>query len=521
MSNHVDTISVVVSKFSPKLYVQSFELSLAVNSIPTLVLNILPVEPPASGSGQYVTATSPDIDDITKLYSELLKKSLDLKATATIEIRLDCHKPDIGKGSQEYDQSVKLEDWILTDVGLSTVTTKAAPVLTVIFSHPIVKLDRTGSIYEEVKNKGALTRVFKTLSGTDPISYMDALYKVYAGGGSILFYDIAPRSLGGPREQDKIKVKRFRSRLAEHPPGKYIEGKTGGLFLANVASSLLGNIKMATGFTEMPHAFGDSTWSRLVRSLCPSFLTHVVPTYYKPKLSLEPFSPWQLSSRTVFTPVIEAMDVVSADPAPIIGTAVTKDADFSRHVVNGKLRTNTGGGTEYSYTYAFYFPEKGSARADDYGEVLGLGETRVIQYIIDMDHTANAKVNGSAPVGNNLGSAGNGVSDRLRETMDDAYAKAMFLINYRRSCKASITSPLPLFRDGHGNMLHPGRVLTVHTESGPMFHGYITSMVIKGSAEGGSLTRIDLSHARPVDPDSVLVDEGTVNPCYPSIQPLD
>lgn len=516
MPTHVDTVLVEIEDFYPKLYVQSFELTAALNTIPSISLSVLPIEAPTRGDGQYVTATAPTVQDITSLYSDLLRLSLSLEATATIHIALHCHKPDLDEFMDiEYGQDVILEDWILTDVGLSTVTPSAAPVLTVIFSHPVVKLDRTGSIYETIKNKGNLAKTFKTLPGSEPIAYMDALYKVYSGGGKLMFYDIAQKSLGGPRGIDKTKVQKFRSRLAEYPPGKYIEGHTEKLFLANVAESLIGNIRMATGYMLMPQAFGESTWSRLVRTLGPSFLTQIVPTYDRPKLSLEPYSPWQYSSRTINTNVVEAIDMVSADPAPIIGTAVTKAADTSTHTVDGSNRAYTGS-KSYDYTHAFYFPENGAAKANDFGEVMGLGEPRIVSYIIDMDRSANATVGGSGPKGPNLERAGNGVSDMQRETMNEAYAKAMFLINYRKGCRASVTTTL-LFKDSAGLMLYPGRVLTVYDKSDQLFNGFITRITIKGSAEGGGSTAIEMSHARPPDPDSVLVEEGTENPCYPPI----
>jgi hypothetical protein len=91
MSNHIDTLTVEVADFEPKLYAQAFELNAAVNSIPSVSLNVLPIERPAPGDGKYVTASAPNIRDITRLYSRLLEMSLELDATATIKIHMETH----------------------------------------------------------------------------------------------------------------------------------------------------------------------------------------------------------------------------------------------------------------------------------------------------------------------------------------------------------------------------------------------------------------------------------------------
>ena len=515
MSNHVDTITVSVTKFEPKLYVQSFELVLAVNDIPTIFLNVLPVEPPKGGSGQYTTASSPDIAEITDLYTKLVSKSLRLDATATIEIEVKSDSGDGEPAFYEANQKVKLEDWVLSDVGLSSVTPTAAPVLTAVFRHQAVKLDRTGSIYEEVKNKQKLTEIFKSIDGEGLIEYMDNLYEMYSSEDGVEFYEIAPKSLGGPREEDESKIMEFRFRLADYKPGQFIEDNTNGFFLAEASDKFLTNIRIATGYFARPQAFCDSTWARLVQELSPMYLTTIVPTYDKPKLTLEPFSPWQAPSRSIDVRSALAIDVVSTDPAPIIGTAVNKDVEATDHNVDGANRGYTGS-DEKDITHAFYFPEKSDSKAGNLGEIFNVGEARVVSAIIDIDEAANAKIDNNGPVGEDLESAGNVVTQEDRETMDEAYAKAMFLITYRRNCKAGVTT-IPMFRDASGNMLYPGRVLTVYYNGDHLFNGYVTQIITSGSAEGGGgcTTRIMMTHARPPTTDATLVDEGTENPCYP------
>jgi hypothetical protein len=133
MSNHVDKVKVTVEGFFRDLAVQSFELVVAVNTIPQITLNVLPIEKPKKGEGQYITASAPSIQDITELYSILLSKAVMLDETATITIKHETPYDSEDLLEEEKYQYVELKDWIMSDVGLSTVSSTSAPVLAVTF----------------------------------------------------------------------------------------------------------------------------------------------------------------------------------------------------------------------------------------------------------------------------------------------------------------------------------------------------------------------------------------------------
>lgn len=515
MSNHVDTVNVTVRGFGTELYVQSFELVVAVNTIPQINLNVLPIKSPKQGSGKYISASAPKIKDITALQKELIPHTLKLDRKATIEIEV-VSKSD---SEDEKNQKVTLRDWIFTDVGLSSIYGAGpAPVLTVTFCHPAVFLAYTGTIYEEIKNPLRLPEVFKGISGSDAISYTDNLYQVVAGGSSIEFYDIASKNFGGPTERYKSRVEQFRKDLPKHPPGKYIEGNTGGkLFLENVSSMLTGNIKIATGNCVMPRPFGSSTWNRLISTICADYLATIAPIYDKDRLKLEPFSPWQSSIYNINLPVVEAVEAQIKDPFPILGAAARKEELVTYHVINDHVRDNKDKTRNVEvFTSAFFFPKK-ALDEDTIGTILSLRESTVVANILSADRFANATIGHNGIVGGNLQDAGNGVLDRLQEDCDEAYTKAMYYIRYRAECKGVITT-IPIFKDSGGNTIYPGRVLCLNSSDGELIYGYLTRLTVSGTTEGGAHSRFELSHIRPCDASNGLyVEEGTENPCYPTV----
>lgn len=526
MVNHVDTMNAFLDTqedgFPKQLHIQSFELHLGVNAIPAVLLNVLPIDPPAGGD-THITASAPNIKDITKLYNELVGYAASLNYTATITLELIRGAEDtqdkVQEQLQELDQKVTLKHWILTDVGLSAVHATGAPYLTVTFCHPAVLLDKTGMIYEELANPRRLPKEFWNASGKDLIAFMDDMYEKFAGGSELVFYQLANEMQGGMADKYIGKVESFRTEdLKMHRPGKYIKDNSGDLFMAYLKPDLLDHIKQAAGPLVCPAAFCQTTWHRLITDICPYFLTSVIPTYDKDELLLEPNSPWQASVYTVNTPLVSSVDMPPLDPCPIVGTAINKQAWAVRHATNRATDTNADKKSEdvATGTFSFYFPEKVIEKGIK-GQILNIGEAKLVANLMLFDQYQNVVRRGDAPKGKDLETAGNGIPDMDQVDMDTAYAEAMFLMNYRKNCKSSVAL-VPIFKDAGGKMIYPGRVITIYdtvTES-ELLYGYIVKMVVKGAKDGGCATMLELSHVRPTGKDrEIYVEEGTENPCYP------
>lgn len=520
MKTHVDTMEVSISGGNlPRLGVQSFELHVAVNAIPAILLTLNPVEPPAEGGDGHITASAPNIEDLTRLYNQLLGYAAKLATTATIKLKLVRDPDDEAYTVEEQDQEVTLEDWILTDVGLSSVESTSAPYLTATFSHPAVMLDKTGMIYEEVSNPAILPQEYKTADGTDLISFMDDMYQKYASGGDIEFYRLANEMQGGMSDKFIDKVMSFRTEdLEKHSPGVYIKDNTKDLFLASMKPQFIDIIKQSAGPLVCPEAFCGTTWNRLITAICPYFLTVVVPTYDKKRLLLEPNSPWQASLYKVNTPTASAVDMPPLDPCPIVGTAINKQAWATKHKVNSANDIPADKGDEVATgTFSFYAPQK-VLDNDVKGPILNIGEARLIANLVHLDAHQNVIQGGDAPKGKDPETAGGSVEDLDQVDMDTAYAEALFLMNYRKNCTSSVVL-VPVFKDADHNMIYPGRVVTVNdtVTRKSLLYGYIVKMMVKGSKQGGCTTVLELTHVRPTEEDrEIYVDEGTENPCYDS-----
>lgn len=515
MKNHVDTVEVSVQEFPKSLYVQSFELNVAVNTIPMIMLNVLPIEPPTEG-GTFVTASAPNIKDITRLYNDLVNYAAKLDTTATIKLKLVRNPEDEAFTIAEQSQEVTLEKWILTDVGLSAVQSTSAPYLTATFSHPSVMLDKTGMIYEEISNPGVLSDEYTEADGMDLISFMDDMYQKYASGGKIMFYELANEMQGGMANEFIGKVKELRTKdLVTYSPGVYLQDKTDGLFLTHITPQFIDNIKQAAGPLVCPQAFCQTTWHRLITDICPYFLVSIIPTYDKNKLLVEPTSPWQESIYSVMTPLASSVDMPPLDPCPLIGTAINKRAWDVFKTVNRANYSDKEqrASTTTTGTFSFYFPEK-VLKNNPKGQILNLGDARLIADLVLLDYSVNA-ANG-APKGQDLETAGNAVENIDKVDLDTAYAEAMFLINYRKNCRASVITT-PIFKDSDHNPIYPGRVITVYdtTTNSELMFGYLVKMTVKGSRQGNCMTVFELTHVRPTEKDrEIYVDEGTENPCY-------
>lgn len=509
MSQHVDTVQVSVKGLpNVNIVVQGFELSIAVNAIPAITLDILPVDASnraSSGSNsKSVTASAIKFKELTSLYYKLADMAIKADTTATIDIDVNTH----GENSLDGDQHITLKDWVLTDAGLSSVTSYSAPTLTVVFKHRIVKLDRTGDIYE-VPSISNPYRFFCSITGDNMVALMDDLYNKFAKEIGIKFYDIGSASKGG---SDKFKsvVKSFRENLATNLPGAYLECDS-GLFMANVVkdNNLMVLLRASLAKLIQPF-FGDgSTWLNIIKTVCPKCIMQVIPTYDKDKLRLEPYSPWQFSSYTIQEESTEAIDVASVDPDPICGMAIQKTNPFFTLTSNSDSTRKDGGDklSAKSSVHAFYIPE-GVTPENAVGRIDFCGDCWVVTSMLAHDKDIERTTS-------NADAVRNSITDYSYTKMNEAYARAMFESLYRRGCVSAIVSKI-LFKDEGGNVIYPGRVATIYDkdDNSKIFYGYLLRIVVKGTASGGCISRFDFKTTRPASGNGMLVKEGTMNPCY-------
>ena len=499
----VDTVTASVEGIpGADLSVQALDLDLAVNAIPSVTLEILPVESKGGMGSKFTSVSTAKIQEVTDLYSRLsdMASTLQTKATIKAEVKLDC---------TDHPQKLELKDWILVDVGLSSVTPRAAPVLNVTFQHPIVMLARTGFIYESLESDP--DEELKMVEGDDVIEVMDDVYSKGAGD-AFEYYEIAPASEEGLDDQYKKKITQFRRKLAEEKPGKYIKSNVSGFFLQEVNDSLTDAMRFVTASMLMPMAFdGMSTWRRLIGTVCSDMQMMIVPTYDKDKLELEPHNPWQTASYMITSQFMTSVDMPPMDRYPLIGVAMDKRVfNGGGNVHGGAARSSNG---TRSITQAFYVPEP-ALDGDMVGDIMPFSDSPYILSILDADIGANQNYHGGGAQQNPQDMT-NGVEPEDHAEMTLACAKGVFQSSYRAGCVAALTT-IPMFTDYYGKAVYPGRVVNVQDEESgvTLFYGMITTMKVRLSANGGGSTYYGISHARPYS-GSQLIPEGTENPCYP------
>lgn len=490
IQQHVDSVEVTVTGLDSEVQVQQFDLTVAVNDIPRITLEILPVE---AENGK-TEASSPSFSEITKLYHKLFSKSLDLQQKATIRIKID--SKDEGCKKQELE----LKDWILTDVGLSSVSTYAAPSLVAVLQHPIVSLTRTGTIYETPMNN--LDSIFMDLQSMDMVGLMDKVLTLMSSP-AYPFYPL-------PKTDSHDKAKAFRTSLSSQKnlPGTYLKG-SGGLFLQQQAQLTIRLLKVALSKIMQPFRGSVSTWYTIISKVCPYCLMQVRPTYDQEKLSLEPLQPWYAKdAHKIDEHLIESIDLVARDPDPICGVSFERkfpgEPTFNKTTLAWELVARQGTKTELS-SYAFFIPDKVQPDSRKYGRIVDLGSNAVISMIKQL----------SGPVSSLKIDAYEKISSTGQLDMENAHAKAMFHALYRKNCRAAMTTTL-MFKDSDGRMIYPGEILTISADGKDLFSGYLSRMTVSGSTTNGCLAKYEMNYARSADDKNLLVEGNTKNECFKS-----
>lgn len=504
MSLHVDTLEVKVTGSGLKLNVQSFLLNVAVNAIPEITLECLPVE---SSPGK-IEVSKPTISDLRKLYSELLPKALESKTTASIEIKVSSQD----KTSICGQQTVKLEDWVLSDVGLTSVTTTSAPSLRVVFKHPAVRLTRSGEVYEVPYTSPDYDKWLSSITGKTIVKFLDNLYTELTNDKKVKFYPIGKNLFGGSDDFEN-KVRAFRTSLKDILPSTYLDCSC-PIFLQPIVSPYENLRSNAIANLGLPGPGSISLWYIILTKICSQCLMHIRPTYDNKKLTVEPLQPWYSSgAHEISENLIETIELPGNDPDPICGTAVSREL-FTGFLAydSGQKAVRYSGSASYACKHSFFIPEKVQPSATGrWGRIMTIAPNYIISGIASKSDS-NDKPQGGGGKTTIQDSQSKGDNNWYVKA-EDLYAKAMFECLYRKNCTASISTTL-IFKDASGKMLYPGEIAKIKADGNDLFMGYIYRLIVSGSSSGGIQSRMDFSYVRDPNDKELLVPEGTINECY-------
>lgn len=504
MANHTDRLTIKIDGLGGGIHLEiaSFTLVLAVNTIPTISLVVLPIEITHDKTTN-ITASAETIQSVTNLYQTLSGLVPSYETTATVELQVDCNN---------HPENVTLQDWILTDVALDTITPTGAPMINVTLAHPSIMLSKVGNIYEVYKSQQLLADYKEEITGDNLVEVLDSVYKFYANADEENFYEIADIANGGPNDEIAAKLRKIRQAMAEHLPSKYLTDETGGLIFQNILPELTDCIRVATAQLVAPTPFGNSLWKRLITEISGAFLVQVKPTYTQPQLTLAPITPWQTSSYTIGTNRITDLVTNGIDPAPIIGVAAERAAWDQGLFINAANRIAY---PQFDNTYAFYMPPE-VLKGDTIGEIQNIALSPVINLMCELDAGGFTISGANDP---KLAANKSSIADEDKEKLGAAYAEGVFQLSYRQQCRATLAT-VPMFYDDARSEIYPGNILTVRDDrgGGPLYSGYISRIVTTGTSSGGGGTTFELMYCRGGEgrDDSALLVTPPIDthPCY-------
>ena len=472
MTTKVVTVSIQANVDGKVLAVQGATLTLGVNAIPRIELQCAP-----SNDDTYVplqpTVKKPTISDFADMYRELSGKAEGLKKTGNVSIMLE---DNLGKSD-----SISLNEWILSGVGLSSVSATAAPYLSVILQHPICKLTKVGSIYETQKSTIDEKLNEATKSANDFLEVITAVYKCMREG--VDFW---------PAPNDLPKKYRTELGVGDYDPNEYLKFKgKNGIFLGKAVKGGKERLAQAMGRLALPGSGGSSTWDMLVSAsgtLLLSITQDSSCNYTKKQLVLEPTQPWKTSSLTLRDEDCFWTEIPGMDPFKIAGVMARKLGPYSDAVGLGLIRNGNPNQKDPVEEVMYVpVPAKDIKTAD--GRIMKTSAPAVLDSAFRRD----------APYGSGI-SLGSADLDNAREdgfnTAIEKYCKAVYEITAASMIQARAQMAL-WFTDADGNLLLPGNTCKFMSNNNEIYYGYVRQVVHHMSTGGGCATTLAMSYVRP------------------------
>ena len=483
--NKIVTIDIDASAGGEKLGVQEATISLGVNAIPTINMVCVPTEMAKDSSS--VDVMAPHIKDFAKLYGTLADKAEGMSETGNVKITVD---------TDGNSDSISLGGWVLTGAGLSSVGATSAPTLSVELQHPICRLTKVGSIYEEPKTEYPKMFNEKLASSRNFLDIVEASYKYVRED-----VDYWPSPEGSPAPS-------FRGQLGtgDFDPKKYLEGGSAGVFLCSPGSKDAGRMAQAIGRMVIPSGGGTSTWDMLMAA-SGNFLLSVTQdesnNYTTNKLVLEPTQPWKKATISFDEDSCHSTEIPGMDPFKVIGVMCSKLGPYS-DIVNLGLLGNGNMNKKDPVSVVMYAPIKDATAAD--------GRIMKTSVPIALDSCFRRDAPGGGVI--NLGMVKMEASRAdLFNTALMKYCKAVFEIS--AASMKTATSVMKLgFHDSGGNLILPGNTCTFKSQGETMFYGYIRNVVHYMSTAGGCETVVKMSYVRSSAGLGDYISEGSPNAAY-------
>ena len=497
MEERVVTIEFNATVAGTKLDVCGANIVLGVNEIPRIELMVPPTKAKNS-TPLKPNVFKPTLSDFTELYSKLSKDAENLDQTGNIDITVLTDSTASGHKSDK----LSLKEWVLTGVGLSSVSATSAPYLSVILHHPAFWLTKVGSIYETPKTNSE-NRIAEVASeGSSFLDIVEKVYEAYRGDAEVEFFE-SPHS-------DLARVYRSQLGIGEFDPKKYmVEKEDQKLFLENDLEGAKKSIAAAIGRMVCPMGDGSSTWDMIVRS-SGYLLLDVVQNEQnnftsKIGLVIEPSKPWRTDNIvTMPEDMCFWTEVPGMDMFKLAGVMARKLIIFNNRLTTWANSVGQRPVDDESICDVLYCPEP-PKRAD--GRIMKTSAPVVMQQMA-MENSV---------CGGNIVTGNVDADKQILSSFDEAlsvYCKAVFEKTYGSMNSAKAQMALG-FKDVNGKWILPGNTFEFMSNGKPIYYGYIRSVVHSLATKGGCSTMLTMSHVRPTLTVS-KVPNGNENAAYGS-----
>lgn len=494
MNEKVVNIQIDATVAGRKLAVQEAQISLGINSIPSIELSCAPaVRTTLEPLNPYVY--SPTVYNWSTLYEFLATRAEGLNETCDVDIII----------SGDENDRISLKNWILSGVGLTAAGATRAPYMSVVLQHPICKLTKVGAIYESLKFS-IDDMISSSVASSE--NFLDVVSKTYEEERKAEYW---------PLDKNASAASEFRKNLGvgEFDPKKYLKfNGDNGIFLAGTNTKLRPSMAKAIGAMLHKNVGGSSTWDMLVSSQGTLLLNIVQDqknNYTRDSLVIEPMQPWKAATITINDDRCNSTEVPGMDPLKIVGVMSTKLGVYADPINLGFRDRN---GNPYDKKEAvvceyMYTPQGVTLSMAD-GRVMKTQPPALLQSAFWKDGDAGQAITTCE------GAANKSVQDGYNDILEK-YCKAVYELTVA-SMKNARTSMALSLHDKEGKLILPGNTCKFTSGGRPLFFGYIRNVVHHMSTSGSNSTVVAMSYVRHTEDfkigNKTVIKAGSPNAAY-------
>jgi len=495
MEERVVTVEFDATIGDKKVDVCGANIVLGINDIPRIELLIPPTQSHNS-TPLKPNVSKPNIAEFSKLYQDLSDQAERQSEKGNVNITIKTNSTKSGESKEE----IKLKGWVLSGVGLSSISATSAPHLSVILHHPAFFLTKVGSIYLTPKSTSANVLSGSVVNKRSFLEIVDTIYKTYKN--KMLFYS-------APDKMPEV----YMNELGTEPynPIKYFRDDTKNrLFLGKALGETASpRIASAIGLMACPMGDGSSTWDMILKSTGTLLLSVIQDQKNNFStgdmgLVIEPSMPWKTKDiisisedRCMWT------EVPGIDMFKIAGVMARKLRIFGDKVSNWRCPLNSNPPDESGVCDVLYSPVE-PKHAD--GRIMKTSAPSVLyQAFMGDGITGKMLTTGFADT-----------TEPWLKGFDNAlgvFCRAVYENTYGSMNTAKAQLALSTKDDG-GQLILPGNTCKFVSQGVDIYYGYIKNVVHSMAVKGGCSTTINMSNVRPKLDIKEKIPNGNENAAY-------